>query len=462
MIAQKNGPQRVANIGKLIEITRELARQGTTSLDDIVRYLRDRAQDTSVREPEAQVVGQEDEVVRLLTVHQAKGLEFDIVVVPDLAAKTGRSASDRTFFSDRWGLLVGAAYGLHRKPLPHSLILEAKELEEDQQYEEEKRLLYVAITRARKMLLLGEGFSKQTGPWLQWVERFFESVQPSAIEKARDGKPQTVKFKGFSAKVVPASLLNVPEQLAFNAGTILVGEPEIPLVRTPRAIPSLEMTPSDLSSLDGCFRYFQWTRIQGIPEPGRETTGETPQMRLGLIAHKLLETDIIPKAEALAAAGLQDLGLVFASSDWRDLSSASPEREMPFIMHIGVEGRDCWIRGRMDAVAPGDVPRVVDYKYATWCEGAEANYEIQMTAYSLALMKALGTERAAGELWYLKSPMKIVRREYRLDEAEQRLRDIISKYLAAIEKDEWLAAGRGYCDRVECGFRTKCWGEVQS
>jgi len=132
MMAQKNGRRRVANIGKLIEMTRELARQGTTALHDVVRYLRDRAHDASVREPEAQTLCQEDEVVRLLTVHQAKGLEFDIVIIPDLAARTGRSNNDRSFLSDRWGVLAGAAYGLHRKPLPHSLILEAKELEDDQ------------------------------------------------------------------------------------------------------------------------------------------------------------------------------------------------------------------------------------------------------------------------------------------------------------------------------------------
>src|SRR5262249_49060103 len=144
MLAQKNGAQRAANIGKLIEITRQLARQGTTALDEVVAYLRDRASDPSVRESEAQIVSQDDDVVRLLTVHQAKGLEFDVVIVPDLAARTGRSAGDRTFFSDKWGVLCGAPYGLHRKPLPNSLILEAKQLEEDQQYEEEKRLLYVA------------------------------------------------------------------------------------------------------------------------------------------------------------------------------------------------------------------------------------------------------------------------------------------------------------------------------
>jgi ATP-dependent helicase/nuclease subunit A len=458
MMAQKNGPQRVANIGKLVEITRELARQGTTALDDVVRYLRDRALDKSVRESEAQIVSQLDDVVRVLTVHQAKGLEFDIVIIPDLAARTGRGSSERTFFSDRWGLLAGPAYGLHRKPLPHSLILEEKEWEDDQQYEEEKRLLYVAITRARKMLVLGEGFSKQTGPWLQWMEQLFENIQPGAIERARDGKTQSVKFKGFSVKVLPASQLNVPEQLAFSTDAILVGEPDIPRIRSPRIMSAVEMTPSDLTSLSGCFRFFHWTRILGLPEPGRQSTGDTPAMRLGSVAHQMLETGVAPSPDALAAAGLPDLAPVFECADWRDLSSASPERELPFIMHLSVGGKDCWVRGRMDAAVAGEVPRVIDYKYATWREGGEANYEMQMTAYALALMKAAGTDRAVGELWYLKAPMKIIRREYTLHEAEETLRGLLSKYLESVERDEWAPAERAYCDRVQCGFREKCWG----
>jgi ATP-dependent helicase/nuclease subunit A len=458
VMAQKDGAQRVANIGKLIEITRQLAHQGTTALDDIVRYLRDRANDPTVREPEAQIVSQDDDVVRVLTVHQAKGLEFDIVIIPDLAARAGRGTGDRTFFSDRWGLLAGAAYGLHRKPLPHSLILEAKQLEEDQQYEEEKRLLYVAVTRARKMLVLGEGFSKQTGPWLQWMEQPFEAIQPGAIEKARDGMPQTVKFKGFSAKVLPASQLNVPEQLSFRADAILVGEPDIPRVGKPGLPAALEMTPSDLTTLNGCFRYFHWTRILGLSEPGREPTGNSAQMRLGSIAHKILETAIAPAHAALTAVGVVDLESVFQSAQWRDLSSASPEREMPFIMHLDVDGKDCWVRGRMDAIVPGDVPRVIDYKYALWHEGAENDYEVQMAAYSLALMKALAADRAAAELWYLKSPMKIIRREYTLREAEERLRDLLSRYVKAIETDRWPHADPVYCERIECGFRRQCWG----
>jgi ATP-dependent helicase/nuclease subunit A len=457
MMAQKNGRQRVANIGKLIEITRGLARQGTTALDDVVRYLRDRAQDTSIREPEAQIVRQDDEVVRVLSVHQAKGLEFDIVIVPDLAARTGRNTSDRTFFSDRWGILVGAAYGLHRKALPHSLILQSKLLDEDQQYEEEKRLLYVAVTRAKKMLVLGEGFSKQAGPWLQWTEQLLEEAHSGALARARDGKAVTVRAKGFTVKVVPASQLNGPEQLRFNADSILVAEPVIPLLKTPRVISTIELTPSDLTSLAGCFRYFHWTRILGIAEPGRPSTGNTPQMRLGSVAHKVLETGSVPSAEKLTTMGLHDLGAVFESSDWQSLVSAVPEREMPFIMHIKVDGKDCWIRGRMDVVVPAAVPRVVDYKYATWQDGCEADYEMQMTAYSVAVMKALGTDRAVSELWYLKRPMKILRKEYGLPEAQDRLKSLLSRYMSAVETNEWPATERAHCDRMECGFRSQCW-----
>jgi ATP-dependent helicase/nuclease subunit A len=458
MMAQKNGPQRVANIGKLIEITRELARQGITALDDVVRYLRDRAHDASVRESEAQIVSQSDEVVRLLTIHQAKGLEFDIVIIPDLAARTGRGSGDRTFFSDRWGLLVGAAYGLHRKPLPHALILQEKRWEDDQQYEEEKRLLYVAVTRARKMLVLGEGFSKQAGPWLQWIGQIFDNANSAAIDAARAGKSQTVRFRGFSIKVLPASQLNVPEQLAFSADPILVAEPDIPRPRKLRIQSAVEMTPSDLATLSGCFRFFHWTRIMGMAEPGSRPSGDTPLMKLGSIAHKFLETAVKPSDAVLADAGVPDLQSVFEGRDWQELADDSPERELPFIMHLNAGGRDCWVRGRMDAATAGVLPRVIDYKYALWRESAEADYEIQMTAYALALMKALETDRAISELWYLKAPMKIIRREYTREEAERSLSGLFSRYIQAVDRDDWPVAERIYCDRVQCGFRERCWG----
>jgi len=113
----------------------------------------------------------------------------------------------------------------------------------------------------------------------------------------------------------------------------------------------------------------------------------------------------------------------------------------------------------MDAVVPGDPPRVIDYKFALWKQGGEAIYEIQMTAYCLALMKSTGAGRAVAELWYLKAPMKILTQEYTLEEAERRLADLLERYLNALRTDNWPMAERTYCDSVECGFRTRCWEE---
>src|SRR5207245_8986311 len=152
---------------------------------------------------------------------------------------------------------------------------------------------------------------------------------------------------------------------------------------------SVEMTPSELTALGGCFRYFHWTRTLGWPEHGAEPTGTSSQMRLGSLAHKFLETAATPGSEALASAGIPDLDFVFQSAEWRQLSSASPERELPFLMHLEAGGKDCWIRGRMDAVVVADVPKVIDCKYAACQEGAERDYEVQLTGYSLVWIERL-------------------------------------------------------------------------
>jgi hypothetical protein len=54
--------------------------------------------------------------------------------------------------------------------------------------------------------------------------------------------------------------------------------------------------------------------------------------------------------------------------------------------------------------------------------------------------------------------MKIIRREYGVHEAEEKLRSLLAAYMEAVQKDEWPGAERAYCDRVECGFRDRCWG----
>ena len=93
-----------------------------------------------------------------------------------------------------------------------------------------------------------------------------------------------------------------------------------------------------------------------------------------------------PSLEFLREKGVPDLQAVFQSKEWQALSKSDVARELPFIMHMEVDGRECFVRGRMDAVISGNPPRVIDYKYASWREGAESEYEVQMAAYCLAVM----------------------------------------------------------------------------
>jgi hypothetical protein len=226
----------------------------------------------------------------------------------------------------------------------------------------------------------------------------------------------------------------------------------------PRVQPAgLDVTPSELSELQGCFRYFHWTRLLGLPEPGTKASEGAPQLRLGSIAHEILEAGGSPSLDALRLQGVPDLHEVFASKEWQSLEEGEVDRELPFILHVRAAGRDCYVRGRMDAVVPGTPPRVIDYKYASWRTGVEADYEIQMTAYSLALMKSAGLDRAVAELWYLRTPMKVIRQEYSRQQAEQRLADLLGRYLEAMATGEWPLAERTYCDRIQCGFRDRCW-----
>jgi CRISPR/Cas system-associated exonuclease Cas4 (RecB family) len=175
------------------------------------------------------------------------------------------------------------------------------------------------------------------------------------------------------------------------------------------------------------------------------------------MAHEILESGIEPPPNVLESRGLGDLQAVFESQEWQALSKMDLERELPFIMHVQVDGRECYVRGRMDAVISGDVPKVIDYKYASWRDNAEADYEIQMSAYGLAVMKGAGTPRVVAELWYLKAPMKIVRLELTRPEAERRIADLLGKYFESLSSGMWPMAQRSYCDSVGCGFREQCW-----
>ncbi|MGB9428682.1 MAG: UvrD-helicase domain-containing protein [Gammaproteobacteria bacterium] len=109
------------------------------------------------------------DVLQVMTVHKAKGLEFDVVIVPGLGAGSGRSRRpllvhlERTRAQGQPDLLLAPLNARGSDQDPHyELVLD---LRHEQEIFEQQRLLYVAATRAREQLhLLGHvGYAEKDG-----------------------------------------------------------------------------------------------------------------------------------------------------------------------------------------------------------------------------------------------------------------------------------------------------------
>lgn len=155
------GAQRVANVDKLVGMATAAARRGgeDSDLAGFVAWL-DRTREASQRESEADLDDAATGSVQLLSIHAAKGLEWPVVFV----AQTSRRAVPR---ADR--VLLDAGRQLVVLPgaveLPETfraLRREAYAAEED----DGRRLLYVALTRARDLLVVSGPSEGGEGPWV--------------------------------------------------------------------------------------------------------------------------------------------------------------------------------------------------------------------------------------------------------------------------------------------------------
>jgi ATP-dependent helicase/nuclease subunit A len=171
------GEQKVANVRKLIELARRFSKRETGLLRDFISYLVDLVE-RDLLEPEAQTTLENANVVRLMTIHQAKGLEFPVVFLPDMGHSI-HQPSNRIIFDEERGLAATyyrTSTESYEETMTHR---EIKELNQKKDQAESKRLLYVAVTRARDYLVLsGEKPARKGGTcWREWLDQFLEHNQ---------------------------------------------------------------------------------------------------------------------------------------------------------------------------------------------------------------------------------------------------------------------------------------------
>ncbi|TMM06498.1 MAG: hypothetical protein E6G02_04910 [Actinobacteria bacterium] len=432
VLAQWDGRRRYANLRKLARLARSYEELRGADIEGFVRFVREQ-DEAGAKELEAVAEEEDADVIRLLTIHAAKGLEFKVVVVADAGRDRAAPGADEILAlpDGRFGFRVADPATGVRKPTTAYEEVRAASREEAEA--ERRRLYYVAMTRAVDRLIVAgsidpEKAADERTP-IGWVLGrleipAFEDASDSPIELEREGARILLRLGRFEPALEP-----VPEPAA-EPGQLALFEPNgsggSAVVSAPR-LPPLEQVPepplhrvrtlsySALALFEACsYRYYA-ERVAGMREaqasgsvPGHEGLAAT---EIGDSVHFLLETLDLrdpqpPGSEDLAeavrarypAATDEELeriaGLVRAYCDSElaarvaALEGAAPERPFAF-EHDGV-----LLHGRLDVLhIDGPHAVVVDYKTnvledATPEELIERDYHLQRLVYALACFRA--------------------------------------------------------------------------
>ena len=302
-LTQFAGRQSAANLAKLTDLARSFEGRGAFSLREFIAYLSDLVLQEP-REGLADVFEESADVVKLMTVHGAKGLEWPIVVVPDLG-RDPRGNSGPVRVSPELGVVPrleaedgSRGWGAVGEII-HARIGEREEAER-------RRLLYVALTRARDMLLLSSALEfagkdddrrLSAGYWLTWIAEGLAldcttvedgqeiagddwCVRVSVPAEAPDTEGRWIGEGRADHAVIAEAQAREPEPL-----------PDRVLRVDPAAQPPGHLSVTALQCYRDCPRRFELRYVRGLTEePGDgDWLHALSAARRGDVAHRVLE-----------------------------------------------------------------------------------------------------------------------------------------------------------------------------
>jgi len=478
VLAQDDGRRRYANMRKLGRLARSYEELRGRDVEGFVRFAREQ---NIVGAPELEAVAEEEgtDVIRLLTIHAAKGLEFKVVVVADAGRDFAAGRGDELLClpDGRFGFKV--AHPETGQRLPTAGWEQIREAEKQADVEERRRLYYVAMTRAIDRLIVSGSIDPDRAADAEtpigWV---LERLGPEELEEAREAPVEIVRGNArLLLRLDRYAPTAEPVTAAAEGGAQLelfsMGEDGVPPLEAPR-LPELAPVPepppvrirrlsySALALFDRCSYRFYAERIAGMRPVRRAVAGGEEAglaaTEVGDAVHALLERIDLAAPQTPSAEEVRELvgarypiatdqelarirGFVAAYCDSelarRVAGLDGAVAEQPFAFeHDGV-----LLHGRLDVLHRVEGRAlVVDYKTnlldeRTPEEIIETDYALQRLVYALACFRA-GADEVEVAYHFLERPDAVATRVFQraeLPELERELSDAI----AAIQKGEF-------------------------
>ncbi|MDO8520042.1 MAG: ATP-dependent DNA helicase [Deltaproteobacteria bacterium] len=419
-------------------------------------------------EAEAPGDGEGDGSVRLMTIHSAKGLEFTRVFLPQLYA-TDKTDSKDVYFAPDFGLVMkepenGESTGLKIRMIEGERFAALKEAEEREHREESKRLLYVAMTRAKEELYL---FLKETKKkpdiksknWNDWLLALLPEERDQAV-------PLTDVPVCHSEPPKPCHPEPQAKDLPSTPGRSFAYAQDDKLKVKPI------YTVSQFEAFSRCGKEYELRYVKGVPSTPR---GDLPAQTWGTFIHEIfqfldfstldnLETVVsqalvnehLSDPDSQILAKVKKLLSEMMSSPRNQALLAHPEKsyaELPFYLDCG----DFYLKGTLDRlIFSGGKWVILDFKTGRL---SETLYAGQMMAYAAAVSGILNVSTLVTALLFTDNPA-LLEEEWdapRLLEASTRLQKAHADILEKSKTLKWdFAYHRSICPSCPYFARNDC------
>lgn len=492
-----NSGQRLANLEKLLTKAEQFTARGFTDLTAFLNYIQE-LEGVDYSEGDAPIQAESNDVVRLMTIHRAKGLEFPIVILPDLDRRFQYASLQKLVYHKEVGIGFKIAVA-DEEPGATTPWEKIKRRAKQEQLAELKRVLYVALTRARNRLILaGSGASASRAAtldtadcWMRWFELLHSFPEVGS----------TMDFHGLTLRVTretpkrehqskqPRLIDHYCATLQNTKKSGTVPEPEMAVSAGLDKFPdraSIFKISGLLTFMECPRRYYLQYRLK-LPEShfsdidGEDITGDSPGgwgVKIGNFWHQAVRfhsrqwpeelwrqfinepgtpSDELVKLRCV----LEQMWLNFIASEFFRESGACWD-ETSFIIKLNSDsvGSSARLEGRFDRLFEDSKGNLVLVDYKTHRIAAEKvdaiaqKYFPQLQLYAIAVQNIWGRLPDRAEIFFpfsnrkIKTPLDRATLQATLDEAGR-----ITSFIINHDLPEDYS-GRDDCRG--CGYRNLC------